>query len=147
MRKIDSFLVLLIAATAGGLAYSFNLDYGQIASDSLTVISIILAIYMASIGGLMSSPLSARMKSIPDNQQSYRSQLGRLVSYFKWAVFDSIITIILTSIFRLLPTPTPPLPEWYCVLSAVCIAAFASNFVFTTIVFLFILNRQVWESQ
>lgn len=147
MRKADFLLVLLIAVIAGWLAHFFNLNYGQIASDSLTVISIILAIYMASIGGLMGSPLSARMKGIPDNQQSYRSQLGRLVSYFKWAVFDSILTIILTSIFRLLPIPSAPFPEWYCLLSAVCIAAFASNFVFTIIVFLFILNRQVWESQ
>lgn len=145
MRRKDFWLVFLIAVGIGCLAYSFKLDYGWLASDSLTVISIVLGIYIASIGGLMGSHLSEKMKSVPDSHQPFRSQLGRLVNYFKWAVFDSILTIVLTSGFLLLPC-TDPLPVWYYPLSAVCIAAFASNFVFAVIVFLFILNRQIWDS-
>ena len=145
MRRKDYFLVIFISVGIGYLAHSFKLDYSRIASDSLTVISITLGIYMASIGGVIGSHLSTEMKSIPDNQQPFRSQLGRLVNYFKWAILDSIMTLILTSVFLLLPI-SEPLPAWYQALSSVCIAAFASNFIFTAIVFLFILNRQIWDS-
>ena len=95
MYKKHKVMLALIMVCCGILSYVFKVRYSIIASDGITVISIVLAIYMTSFSGLVSSELAKKMQRKEDKILNGKSQLGVLKSYLNAAVGIGIIKKIL----------------------------------------------------
>ena len=61
MYKKHKIVLGIIVICCGILSYVFKVEYSVIASDGITVVSIVLAIYMTSFSGLVSSDLAKKM--------------------------------------------------------------------------------------
>lgn len=97
MERKDSILTVVIGIVAAVGGYVFSLDYLKIAESGLTLSSIVLAVYIAAIVGLINSELAKRMKRTVATPRHDKSQLGVLVSYFKIAIFFSVGTILVSA--------------------------------------------------
>ena len=63
MYKRDKIFVAIFGAISAGIAFSVNVDYSRIASEGLTLSSIVLAVYVAAMMGLIGSKLGEKMSS------------------------------------------------------------------------------------
>lgn len=149
MENRDKIISLLIALLVAASGYFFDLKYIKIASSGLTLSSIVLAVYIAAIIGLINSNLARQMRTTEDSQHSDRTQLGTLTTYFKIATSFSIGTIIISSLLLLFPAPLPTELLYNKILSFFSILGlvfYAENLFFLIITIRFILNRQIWDS-
>lgn len=149
MERRDSILTIAIGIVAAACGYIFNLDYLRIAESGLTLSSIVLAVYIAAVVGLINSELSKKMKKTVAASRNDKSQLGVLVSYFKIAIFFSISTILASSLILLLSPPnneacTMTLFLW-TLLSVAGLVFYIENLTFLIIILRFMLNRQIWD--
>lgn len=62
MYKKHKIMLGIIVICCGILSYVFKVEYSVIASDGITVVSIVLAIYMTSFSGLVSSDLAKKCR-------------------------------------------------------------------------------------
>lgn len=149
MEKYDRFFAWLVGVTTAILAVKFNLDYGRIVAHGLTLSSIVLAVYVAAIIGLINSDLAKKMQKTAAQNKTDKSQLGVLTTYFKMAAFFSILTIIVSSLLLLIPQPdfTEAL-QYQCwkFLSVVGLVSYTENLLFLIITIRFMLNRQIWNN-
>lgn len=151
MRKIDKFLVFLIAAAVGLLALVFKIDYAEIASEGLTLSSIVLAVYVAAIIGLINTDLAKKMATTLSAPRSEYTQLGQLTIYFRHASAYAIATIVISSIVLLIPQSVLEegilAVEIVCrILSVVGLMVYALNLMFLGLILKFMLNRQIWNT-
>ena len=148
MEKRDRILALAVGVIVGVCGYRFNLDYSRIANHGLTLCSIVLAVYIAAIVGLINSDLAKKMKKTVATKQSDKTQLGVLTTYFKHASACSVGTIIVSSVILLVDTSAVlgqiALYAW-SVLSLLGLVLYAENLVFLTMILRFMLNRQIWN--
>lgn len=79
MYKKHRVMLMLVMLFLGAISYLFSVDYAVIASDGITVVSIILAIYMTSFSSLVSSELAKKMQRKEDSELAGKSQLGVLL--------------------------------------------------------------------
>lgn len=140
---------LFIVAIATVLTLWLELDYGGIASEGLTLSSIVLAIYVAAMMGLIGSRLAERLaKTVtPDGEHT---QLWLLREYFKNALIVASITIVVSSIVLLYPDMNYEQMSdiqqcCYKLLSVVGIVSYALNLFYMGITLAFMLNRQIWN--
>lgn len=150
MSKKDRWFAFLIGAFVAILAFLLDLDYSNIASEGLTLSSIVLAVYVAAIMGLIGSKLSQKMADTIAVNGEY-TQLWVLRSYFKHALVYAIATIILSSLVLLFPevnveTSLPACVLIYRVISALALAIYSVNLFFIGITLKFMLNRQIWNT-
>ena len=61
MYGLHKTILVLVTLLCWGISFIFKVDYSIIASEGITIISIILAIYMTSFSSLLSSKLSDKM--------------------------------------------------------------------------------------
>ncbi|SEF90988.1 hypothetical protein [Lachnospira multipara] len=102
MYKKHSVILTLIMLILGVISYYFSVDYANIASDGITIVSIILAIYMISFSGLGSSDLAKKMQRKEDSELTGKSQLGVLRSYLNYAVSIGTLNIITSCVAMIL---------------------------------------------
>ncbi|MDD4510004.1 MAG: hypothetical protein PHY23_03720 [Oscillospiraceae bacterium] len=149
MEKRDRNLVLVLGLFAVACGIFFDLDYSRIAESGLTLSSIVLAVYIAAIIGLINSDLSKKMQKAVACSQRDRTQLGVLTTYFKLAVFCSVGTIFISSIILLVVVPENPcaffLYAWRT-LSVLGLLFYVENVTFLVMIIRFMLNRQIWNS-
>lgn len=150
MEKRDRTIAFLFGAAVACCAVIFKLDYLRIAESGLTLSSIVLAVYIAAIIGLINSDLAKKMQKTPDAKQKDRTQLGVLTRYFKLASLCSIATIVISSMMLLIPPAVLTFPivvsyVWPAV-SAIGIVVYAENLVFLAMIIRFMLNRQIWNN-
>lgn len=150
MEKRDKIFVWLIGITVAIGGFYFQLDYSKIAESGLTLSSIVLAVYIAAIIGLINSKLAKKMQGTVSTSHNDKTQLGVLTTYFKLATFYSVATIIISSIILLNPFPELIISTFVCyvreALSICGLIVYAENLAFLVIIIRFMLNRQIWDT-
>ncbi|MFR3787378.1 MAG: hypothetical protein ACLTWR_08810 [Agathobaculum desmolans] len=150
MERRDSILTVVIGIITAVCGYIFSLDYLKIAESGLTLSSIVLAVYIAAVTGLINSELAKKMKKTVAASRHDKSQLGILVSYFKIAIFFSVSTILLSSLILLLSAPNDSsssiIFSLWTLLSIIGLVFYVENLVFLVIILRFMLNRQLWDT-
>lgn len=150
MYKRDKIFVAIFGAISAGIAFSVNVDYSRIASEGLTLSSIVLAVYVAAMMGLIGSKLGEKMSSTVTSDGEH-TQLWVFMEYVRNALFFAISTIIISSIVLLIPTIDPEtatLTELitYRFVSAIGLSCYSVNLLFMGLVLKFMLNRQIWDT-
>lgn len=149
MRKIDRLWCTLLAVILGVLGYSLEIDYSKIASEGLTLSSIVLAVYVAAIIGLINTDLAKKMAKTLSAPKSEFTQLGQLTVYFRQASAYAIATIVISSIFLLIPeleVRNIVFDTCMRVLSILGLIVYALNLLFLGLILRFMLNRQIWNA-
>lgn len=148
MYKKHRVMLVLVILLFGAISYLFSVDYADIASDGITVVSIILAIYMTSFSGLVSSDLAKKMQRKEDSELAGKSQLGVLRSYLNAAVCIGIIDITISCVATILASKMELVVNKgvvYYILSACGCATLAGNIYLMFLLFRFMVNRQLWN--
>ena len=148
MYKKHRVMLVLVILLFGAISYLFSVDYADIASDGITVVSIILASYMTSFSGLVSSDLAKKMQRKEDSELAGKSQLGVLRSYLNAAVCIGIINIIISCVATILASKMELVVNKgvvYYILSACGCATLAGNIYLMFLLFRFMVNRQLWN--
>lgn len=148
MYKKHSVILTLIMLILGVISYFFSVDYADIASDVITIVSIILAIYMISFSGLGSSALAKKMQRKEDSELTGKSQLGVLRGYLNYAVFIGIINIIISYVALILASKMELVDNKgavYYIISASGCATLSGNIYLMFLLSRFIVNRQLWN--
>ena len=148
MYGTDKIILLLITLLCFSISFIFKVDYSIIASDGITIISIILAIYMTSFSSLVSSKLADKMSKAQDKQLHGKSELGVLKGYLNVAVKFGIVNIIIGCILLLMKNKLNANIAKnivYNILSAVGISSLADNIFLMYLLFTFMINRQLWN--
>lgn len=71
MSKRDKWLAFMLALLVAVIAFAFEFDYADIASEGLTLSSIVLAVYVAAMMGLIGSKLGEKLASTPAANGEY----------------------------------------------------------------------------
>ena len=147
MEKKHKALLWGIAALVAVCSYIFQLDYRNIASEGISLTSIVLAIYVAAMMGLIGAKLGEKLAKMPSKNPEY-TQLWVLRKYFSNAIIASVLTIIASSMILLLPErrECEPMSSAYLLASSLSLAVYAVNLVYMGFVMKFMLNRQIWDA-
>ena len=95
MYGLHKTILVLVTLLCWGISFIFKVDYSIIASEGITIISIILAIYMTSFSSLVSSKLADKMSKTQDKQLRGKSELGVLKGYLNVAVSLELLILLL----------------------------------------------------
>lgn len=147
MEKKHRFLAWFVAAAVVVCSYIFRLDYRNIASEGMSLTSIVLAVYVAAMMGLIGSKLGDKLAKLPSKNPEY-TQLWVLKRYFSNAVIVSVLTLIVSSVILLFPErpQNEPMSDTYLVVSSISLAVYAVNLAFMGFIMKFMLNRQIWDA-
>lgn len=147
MEKKHKALLWGIAALVAVCSYIFQLDYRNIASEGISLTSIVLAVYVAAMMGLIGAKLGEKLAKMPSKNPEY-TQLWVLRKYFSNAIIASVLTIIASSLILLLPErrECEPMSNAYLLASSLSLAVYAVNLVYMGFIMKFMLNRQIWDA-
>ena len=147
MEKRHKVLLWCTAVLVAVCSYVFQLDYRNIASEGMSLTSIVLAVYVAAMMGLIGAKLGEKLAKMPSKNPEY-TQLWVLRKYFSKAVIASVLTIIASSLILLLPerTECEPMSNAYLLASSLSLAVYAVNLVYMGFIMKFMLNRQIWDA-
>ncbi len=147
MYKEHKVVLFFISFCCGILSYIFKVDYSIIASEGITVVSIVLVIYMTSFSGLVSSKLANKMYRKEDKRIIGKSQLGVLKNYLNAAVGICIVNITVGCITLILDSLIGEMQKnnIYYMISAFGTCTLAVNLLFMFLLFRFMVNRQLWD--
>ena len=148
MRKIDKVWCVLLTVVVSIVGYFLEIDYSKIASEGLTLSSIVLAVYVSAMIGLINTDLAKKMANTLAAPKSEFTQLGQLTIYFKRASGYAVATIVISSIFLLIPKMEASIAVFdVClrVLSVLGLVVYALNLMFMGLILRFMLNRQIWN--
>lgn len=147
MEKKHKVLLWCIAVAVAVCSYIFRLDYRNIASEGMSLTSIVLAVYVAAMMGLIGAKLGEKLAKLPSKNPEY-TQLWVLRRYFSNAVIVSVLTIVASSIILLMPERPVcvPMSNPYLLVSSLSLAVYAVNLVFMGFIMKFMLNRQIWDA-
>lgn len=133
-------------------SYFLQWDFSVVASDSISIVSIALAIYTISISALIGSNFATILKNTQHTILKDCTQLDVIINYFRWATKTAILTILLSLLIQL---KNEHMVLWIHrikflqninlgrIYSSLCFACLALNFVFIWVIFEFIINRQL----
>lgn len=138
------------------LTFILKLEFEDIASDCISIVSFALAIYAICISSLIRSPLLERLRGQVDSECTTRTQLGVIKAYIKNAMIVAVITLIMACMSKLeigldcssifqgermqnIIDLIHPMQLY----SSLCFSFFILNFVFIILIFVFIVSRQV----
>lgn len=156
MEKNHKYICCFGFVFAFIITYILKLDFSVIASESISVVSIALAIYTISISALIGSEFSKKLQEKTHFEKKDFTQLDIIINYLKNAAFVSILTIVFSMIkmldFSILIQKIDSIPNISSIISvidlsqtfsSICFAFLALNFIFTWLIIEFILNRQL----
>lgn len=148
MYKKHRVFLALIIILCGAVSFAYKVDYAEIASEAITVVSIVLAIYMTSFSGLVSSELAKTMQRKEDKILTGKSQLGVLRSYLNVAVVTGILNIIVACISLIISSKMETTIEkgiLYYIVSASGCSTLGANIFLMLLLYRFMVNRQLWN--
>ena len=147
MEKRHKALSWCTAVVVAICSYVFRLDYGNLASEGMSLSSIVLAVYVAAMMGLIGAKLGEKLAKLPSKNPEY-TQLWVLRQYFSNAVIVSVLTIVASSVILLFPErpQSEPVSDTYLVVSSISLATYAVNLVYMGFIMKFMLNRQIWDA-
>lgn len=132
--------LIIVFAIAFFLSMVMELQYSLIAEETITVISIAIAICITISSTLLGSDYSRRLKKIPDSENPTKSLLGVMAEYLKATGVCSVITITVSSLYILKPNMAfllrlyPDLSDLSRVASSISCAIFACNMFFMILI-------------
>lgn len=130
------------------IALIFDWKFQSVAEIAVTVASIAMGMYIATVSVLLGSPYAQKLKDTTDDKCSTKTHLGILAEYFRFASTTCVILIILSSLF-LIPCSDNvnkiviELPYKEVILqfgSALSYAIFAENILMLKIILIFLIN-------
>lgn len=136
-RHWVSVCICFLLVFAG--SFFLKLNFGDISEVAITVVSIVLAVYIAASSGLLGNPYASEMKKQRDSQLPTKSALGVLATYLRWAGSFSTATITISCIFLFNVEIIHNNLVYQLISSASC-GLFAVNIVFMWLVFTFLVN-------
>lgn len=98
MYKKDKILCAIIFSLSFGINYFLKLKSVNMASDILTIISILLGFYISAISTLFGSEIMHEYANVQDKKIPSQTKLGTLIKYFKNSVNIAFFTIIIALI-------------------------------------------------
>ena len=131
--------IAFLVVSAG--TFILSLDYRNVASENITIVSITLAVYMASFSTLVSSELLKNMKNKRDALIQTKTEFGVLKVYFKTAITFGIGNIVIGCCFLLVNYGIDCLI--YRLASAAAIGFMVTNLLMVWLLFSFMLNKQL----
>lgn len=149
MERRDLIISVLAGVLSVYCGIKFQWNYADIAENGLTLSSIVLAVYVAAITGLINSDLAKKMQKSIAARQKDKTQLGVLTQYFKIATSYSIATIFVSSLILLVKAPKSTevvLFYAWSILSLCGLVFYVENLVLLAMVIRFMLNRQIWNN-
>lgn len=143
MYKKHRTVIVMLFILISVVGYLCGIKYELIASEVITIISIALAVYIASFSQLASSQLAKEMKVTSDKIIPGKSQLGVIAQYLKAALVFGLLSIVIrcTCLMKVIPENLIVTD----VLSAIALGILSVNFVFIWLLFEFMINRQLRE--
>lgn len=147
MERTHKVLLWCTAVVVAICSYIFRFDYRDIASEGMTLSSIVLAVYVAAMMGLIGAKLGEKLAKLPSKNPEY-TQLWVLRAYFQNAVIFAVLTIVASSIILLMPE-SAKVESVNCafqIVSSLSLAVYAANLVFMGFIMKFMLNRQIWDA-
>lgn len=147
MERTHKVLLWCTAVVVAICSYIFRFDYRDIASEGMTLSSIVLAVYVAAMMGLIGAKLGEKLAKLPSKNPEY-TQLWVLRAYFQNAVIFAVLTIVASSIILLMPE-SAKVESVNCafqIVSSLSLAVYAVNLVFMGFIMKFMLNRQIWDA-
>lgn len=151
MYKKHKWAITITFVSVFILTFFLNINFEDIASDCISIVSFALAVYAICISALIGSPLLESLRSNVDPQIRERTQLGVIKNYIRIAIFISVITLVLACISKIKINSNIIIlilnklsylnPQQ--LFSSLCFAFFSLNFLFIIFIFMFIINRQV----
>lgn len=156
MEDKDKKLLRFVGVFSLFAGTGLHLDYANIADSGLTLSSIVLAVYVAAITGMINTELAKNMAMTVDSHNHEKTQLGTLTSYFKSASCCAVLSIAISSIILLLPdTFEVTLPKHSCQIDLISLiqpffsitgfVVYVENIVFLCLILKFMLNREIWN--
>ena len=146
MEKMHKLLLGFTAVAVASCSYLLQLDYRSLASEGISLSSIVLAVYVAAMMGLIGAKLGQKLATSPSKNPEY-TQLWVLRGYFRDATILAMLTIVASSVILLLPDVCPEKRSCaYWIFSSVSLAIYAVNLIFMGIIMKFMLNRQIWDT-
>ena len=97
-HKIIGIIVFIMTAIP---CYFAEILYDNLAITAITVVSISVAIYIATMSALLGSPYADKLKSIRDSKIRGKSQLGVLATYLRIAGDCGVLTIFIGSLYQI----------------------------------------------
>lgn len=143
MYKEHKALMLVVLTTVFIASYVLKINYNLIATETITIISIALAVYMASFSQLAASKLAEEMKKTPDKKIFGKSELGVLESYLKKAIIFGLISIVISCMYLL--DINVDVSKYENIFSSIALSILSVNFIFIWLLFNFMVNRQLRE--
>lgn len=96
-RHVLTLKALVFIATL--FSYYLRFNYCSLAPHALTLVSIVVAVYIAAPSALLGSRYAQELKALRDTEDPTRSLLGVLSEYLKWACRFGLLTIIISSYY------------------------------------------------
>lgn len=143
MYKKHRRLIVVIFIVVSMIGYLCEINYDLIASEVITIVSIALAVYIASFSQLASSQLANQMKNTSDKKIPGKSQLGVIAQYLKAALVFGLSSIVISCVCLVDIIPTALIIA--DVISSIALGVLSVNFVFIWLLFEFMINRQLRE--
>ena len=137
MYKRHKTAVSTVFVLTAVLCYSTKILYDNIADIAITVVSISVAVYIATMSALLGSPYADKLKSIRDTEIKEKSQLGVLTTYLRVAGNCGILTILVSSLYKI-PSIANVSPQLQRLTSSISCAIFVINIFFLWLVFKFL---------
>lgn len=147
-------ILFLSFFTVGFLSYFLNIPFEKIASDSITVVSIAIAVYMTAITLLIGNKIVESMGKT-DSFIKTKTKLGVLVTYLKSAVLVGVLSILDCCFLKIYTVEDPNqlegcfknLYEIYKIVSAIGLALFITTLLFMLLIFKFIATTILNQSR
>lgn len=136
-----SIIVIVLFITT----FCEKIEYSKIAGDSITIISILLAVYLASFSSLITSDKVEKMKTKVDPKINTKSQLGVLKTYIDVAVASSILCILISCVVLLFPQNLTGICQMiYFIISSLGFSVLGTNIYLLILIYKFMSNRQLY---
>lgn len=147
MYKKHKCLFFIAWIVVFGFTFWKKISYEYIASEGITVVSIVLVIYMTSFSGLLSSDLGKRMKNKQDHELKEKTQLGVLRGYLVFAVNVGILNIVLSCVTLVLEEELPNDNKGliYYFISASGYSTLVVNLLLMILLYKFMVNKQLFD--
>lgn len=129
--------ICVMATTA--MAFMFDWDFTPIAEIAVTVASIAMGVYIATVSALLGSQYAKDLKGTTDRELPSKTLLGVLADYFRCAGFSCIL-LILTSCLFLIPSNIIFPPIFLKVGSSLSYGVFSSNIFLLWLILVFLVN-------
>ena len=98
-HKRIAFIIFISISIVDWLA---KIKYDAVFEIVLTVTSIILGFYIAALSSLFGNRTLRKMGKVQDTRIKHKTQLGVLLTYYRFSVVVSVVTIILSLILMMI---------------------------------------------